>query len=178
MNVKNVVIGIVIAFVFLLFCVYGTNLLYKAPNYNTYCNVSVPPYTENITQQICESQNGTWIAQNIQCIKAPCPQGYCDYYSKCSPLFDAANKSYAQNLFIISIVISLIVIMIGAFLISVPSVSGGLMFGALMYLIYGTARYWGFMDNWLRFIILGVALVILIYIGYKIADRDKKKRRK
>jgi len=178
MNIKNIVIGIIIAVVFVMFCAYGTNLLYKSPKYENYCPQAVQPYIGNETPTSCESNNGTWIAQNIECVKAPCSQGYCDYYSKCQPVWDTANKNYSKNLFIISIVVSLIIIAISAFLIEVPSVSGGLMFGSLMYLIYGTARYWGYMDDWMRFIILGVALAILIYIGYKLANRESKTKRK
>lgn len=170
MNIKNIVIGVIISFVFLLFAVYGTNLIYDSPEYQDYCNIRVP-YIENITQETCEQQNGTWFPQNIQCIKAPCPQGYCDYYSECQQEFDKADKSYSKNLFIVSIVFSLIVISAAAFLISVSSVSAGLMFGSLMYLIYGTARFWRFMNDWIRFIILGIALAILIYIGYKLSNR-------
>lgn len=178
MNIRNIIIGIIIAVVFVMFAAYGTNLVYESPNYERYCPNANQPYFANMTQEICEMENGTWISQDIQCIKAPCPQGYCNYYAKCQPAFDKANKAFAQNLFIISIIVSLIVIAMAAFLISVPSVSGGLMFGALMYLIYGTARYWGYMDDWLRFIILGIALVILIYIGYRLANREKKGKRK
>ena len=173
LDIKNIIIGLIIAVVFVMFAAYGTNLFYESPDYENYCRINIPyPYEETITQEICETRNGTWISQNIQCIKAPCPQGYCDYYSECQKDYDVANRAYAQNLFIISIIISLTVIIVSAFLISVISVSGGLMFGALMYLIYGTARYWGFMDDWMRFIILGIALAVLIYIGYRLARKE------
>src|SRR3989344_1376927 len=128
-EVKNTIIGLIIAVVFLLFAVYGTKLIYSNPEYDDYCNTRTLAYTENMTQEICESGNGTWIAQDIQCIKAPCPQGYCDYYSKCQQGYEDANRAFAQNLFIISIVFSLIVIIISAFFVSVTSVSGGLMIG-------------------------------------------------
>ena len=57
-------------------------------------------------------------------------------------------------------------------------VSGGLMFGSLMFIIYGTSGYWRFMDDWVRFIILGVALAILIYVAYWVAQREEKKSKK
>lgn len=167
-SIKDWILGIIIAVVFAMFCAYGTNLIYKAPDYSRYCNVNLP-YNDNRT--FCEQNNGTWIPQNIECIKAPCPQGYCDFYQKCQPEFDNANKAYSKNLFVISIVFSLAVIVIATFLISISSVSAGLMFGSLIYLIYGTARYWGYMDDWLRFIILGAALAILIYIGYRLSGK-------
>ena len=45
------------------------------------------------------------------------------------------------------------------------------MFGSLMFIIYGTGRYW-------RFIIPGIALVVFIYIGYKVSAKAAKKGRK
>jgi small-conductance mechanosensitive channel len=172
-SIKNIIIGLIIAVVFVMFCAYGTNLLYKSPNYENYCRI---PNTPVENQTLCDEYNGTWIPQETLCkMDQPCPQGYCDYYTKCQPSWQKAEKAYSQNLFIISIVVALIVIAIAAFLISVSSVSGGLMFGSLMYLIYGTARYWGYMEDWGRFIILGVALIVLIYIGYRLASREKEK---
>jgi len=170
-KVKSWILGIIIAVVFVMFCAYGTNLLYKSPEYNQYCRVTPYPYYENITKPICEAGNGTWVQQNIECVKAPCIQGYCDYYSKCQTEFDKADKNYSQNLFIISLIFSLIVIGIAMFFIKVESVAGGLMLGSLFFIIYGTARYWRFMENWGRFIILGLALAGLIYIGYRTAKK-------
>lgn len=178
MNIKNIIIGIIIAVVLVMFLAYGTNLVYKSPKYENYCPQSMKPYTGNDTQQSCEAENGTWIPQNIECIKAPCPIGYCDYYAKCQPLWDVANKAYSKSMFIISIVIGVIIIAISALLISIPSIAGGLMLGSLFFIIYGTARYWGYMDDYLRFIILGIALVILIYLGYKLANRETKEKEK
>jgi len=94
----------------------------------------------------------------------------------CNLDFEKANEAYSKNLFIISVIISVIAIAIAAFFFSVEAVSGGLMFGSLMFLIYGTGNYWRYMNDWLRFIILGIALIVLIYIGYKIANKESKKK--
>jgi hypothetical protein len=51
------------------------------------------------------------------------------------------------------------------------SVSGRLMLGSLFFVIYGTGSYWRYMDDFIRFIILGLALGILIFIGYKISNK-------
>ena len=176
MNIKNIILGLIIAFVFLFFCVYGTKLIYHEPDYNRYCNM--PPAIPDITQEFCEQTNGTWITQELRCITTPCPQGYCDYYSKCQMGFDDVSERYAKNLFGITLFVSIIIIAVSAFLIPVESVAGGLMFGSLMYLIYGTGSYWRFMNDYFRFAILGVALIVLIYIGYKLATRENKKKKR
>lgn len=176
-NIKNIIIGIIIAVVFLLFAVYGTKLIYDSPKYEEFCN-NTYAYPEkiagnctispmlNIQIQQCYNDRGN---PNPVYDNSGCQTGItCDY---CMKDFDKADENYAKNLFIISIIASLIIISISAFLIQVASVSGGLMFGSLMYLIYGTGRYWQYMNDWLRFIILGIALLILIYIGYKLARK-------
>ena len=71
-------------------------------------------------------------------------------------------------MFLISIILGVIVISISAFFIDVESISSGVMFGSLMFIIYGTARYWRFMEGWGRFVILGIALAVLIYVGYRL----------
>lgn len=159
MNIKNIILGVIIAVVFLLFSVYGTKLLYKAPNYNDYCNQNkylTPIPTDKPTY------NDTYYQQQQT------------YFQDCQNNWNKANEAYSKNLFIISLVFSVIIIAIASFLISVDAVSGGLMLGSLMFLIYGTGNYWQYMNDWLRFIILGIALLILIYIGYRLARREKK----
>lgn len=180
-KVKNWVIGIIIAFVFLFFCVYGTKLVYTEPDYNSYCNSSmympykIPvvncSYNQNIetARQDCFSKEGTPISvydangceKEITC-------------SSCSIDFRKEEEKYSKNLFIISIIFSLAIISFAAFIIKVDSVSSGLMLGSLLFLIYGTIRYWGFMKDWGRFTILSIALAILIYIAYKIAGKEKR----
>lgn len=171
MKIKDIILGLIIAVIFVMFCAYGMNLFYKSPNYNNYCPNYAQPYNDNQTS--CLETNGTWIPQNIECIKAPCPQGYCDYFQKCQPLFDEAEKGYSQNIFIISLIISLIVIILSLFIIKAESVSSGLMLGSLFFIIYGTARYWRFMEDWGRFILLGIILSVLIYAGYKISKHKR-----
>ncbi len=57
------------------------------------------------------------------------------------------------------------------------------MLGSLLFIIYGTAGYWGFMEDLFRFIILGAVLFILIGLAYWLARRNmgrkkgKKKRK-
>ncbi|MBU2263298.1 hypothetical protein KJ750_01400, partial [Patescibacteria group bacterium] len=54
------------------------------------------------------------------------------------------------------------------------AVALGFSFGGILSLIIGTIRYWSGMDDYLRFIILGVALAILIWMGIKkLKDRNE-----
>ena len=180
-DIKNIILGIIIAVVFLMFAVYGTKLIYDEPNYEDFCNISfdrpiiIKEPSSNCPQNFGEINNKTEECfenkgepVNVYNDRGCVIDIKCD---TCREAWDKVNEDYSKNLFIISIIISLIAIFISALFIQVSSVSGGLMLGSLFYLIYGTGRYWQYMNDWLRFVILGIALVILIYLGYKLAKK-------
>ena len=50
---------------------------------------------------------------------------------------------------------------------NMASVSSGIMSGGILTIIYGTIRYWSDLPDYGRFIILGLTLIILIWLGYK-----------
>lgn len=169
MKVKETLIGVAIAIIFLMFCVFGTKLIYDEPRYEEYCDYSViyPPaeYDENFSDS--ELQEHRKEQQEM--------------YQKCNEEYDLANKEYSKNMFIISLIFGVLIISLGMIFININSISGGLMFGSLMFIIYGTNRYWGYMDDLMRFIILGIALGFLIYVAYWANKRisfniEKKKK--
>lgn len=179
-NIKNLILGIIIAFVFLFFSVYGTKLVYTEPKYENFCNYTyvypekarIINCTEKpevvIKTQDCFNKRGNAIPVYDE---NGCQKDIkCDY---CQIDYDKADEKYSKGLFLISIIFSIIIIAVSALLINVGSVSSGLMFGSLMFIIYGSARYWRFMNDWMRFIILGIALVVLIYVGYRMARKEK-----
>ena len=96
----------------------GTSLFLNEPEYEDFCNYSKSIYIdtyENITKDICETNNGTWTPQNVQCIKAPCPQGYCDFYQKCQQAYSEALKPYNQFRFYIFAGLGFLFLLIGLF---------------------------------------------------------------
>lgn len=184
MKIKSIAIGVIIAIIFVMFCAYGTKLVYEEPKYEDYCKfdfgkepIKIPglnsscndnsPALEDLRTK-CYQDNGVPINSYDEkgCVK----EISCDY---CNKEFNAVEEKYSRNLFLISLIFGVIVIILSAFLIDVGSVSGGLMFGSLMFIIYGTGRYWMYMNRWLQFIILGVALIILIFVGYKVAKKGE-----
>ena len=64
-------------------------------------------------QKKCELQNGTWVRQQIECIRAPCPQGYCDLYSKCSQEFNDANELRSKKVFFVALPLGILIIILG-----------------------------------------------------------------
>jgi uncharacterized membrane protein len=183
MKIKDVLLGILIAVIFVMFCAYGTNLFYQEPAYENFCNSSYPypAETPNSTcifnSQIqektdnCYSQNGV---PRYQYDANGCEKDLnCDF---CGKEFTSAQEDYAKNLFLISLIFSLAIILISVLAVKTYSISGGLMLGSLFFIIYGTAKYWGFMEDVLRFIILGIVLIVLIWLAYHIAKKNKDER--
>jgi hypothetical protein len=149
MKIKEVLLGIIIAVVLLMFLVFGSKLVYDSPEYEDYCDYSRINVSEN---------NG--------------------YYQECSEGYDSARENYSKKMFILSLIVGVIVIVGSAVFININSVSGGLMFGSLMFVIYGTGSYWQYMNDWVRFVILGLALGVLIYVGYWLSSRESKGKNK
>ena len=155
MKIKEIILGIAIAIIFLMFCVFGTKLIYDEPKYEDYCDYQEFSETDYINESY-----------------------YTQVYRECSDKYNEANKDYSKKMFIISLIFGILVIVGCTIFISTNSISGGLMFGSLMFIIYGTGRYWNYMDDLVRFIILSIALVVLIYVSYwtskKMKDGNKR----
>ncbi len=158
MKIKEIILGIARAIIFLMFCVFGTKLIYDEPKYEDYCDYQEFSETDYINESY-----------------------YTQVYRECSDKYNEANKDYSKKMFIISLIFGILVIVGCTIFISTNSISGGLMFGSLMFIIYGTGRYWNYMDDLVRFIILSIALVVLIYVSYwtskKMKDGNKRTRK-
>lgn len=130
-------------------------------------------------QKRCELQNGSWIRQDIQCIKAPCPQGYCDVYSQCNQEYNDLAKERSKKVFFIALPLGILIIALGAFFFGLEAVGAGLMGGGVGTLIYGSGAYWPYTQNWIRFLLSLAGLAILIWFAYffnrKMKSKNKRK---
>jgi hypothetical protein len=143
------------------------------PAYEDYCNMSksIPIETyDNITREVCEQYNGTWNPQPIQCIKAPCPQGYCDYYQKCSQAYQDAQKPYNQNKFYIFAGLGFILLLLGLFISENLVQITGLATGAIL-VFEGIVQ--NFQNKLAVFISLILILIIFGVLAYRVIKRKK-----
>jgi len=93
-------------------------------------------------------------------------RGYCDGDFYCRGEFDDVREIYNRNVFIIATIFGLIALIAGIVL-KITSISSGLMGGGILLIIYGIIRYWSGLENYGRFTVMGIALAILIWLGYK-----------
>ena len=165
------IIGIVV--VLNLFFNYAISLFYKEPDYNVYFRQ--PQVVEPITtKEACLQVGGQW-TENPTYYKgeqAPVPVTSPQITSYCNPdftkqqEFSDAQKVYQRTIFIILVVLGVISLALGAFLVN-EIVTLGLSWGGVLSLIIASMRYWSSADNLIRVLILGFALIVLIWLAIK-----------
>jgi hypothetical protein len=169
-NFKKLILVLSIIIVLNLFFNYGIKTFYHSPNHDDFCKPEIMNKTYS-TQQDCQNIGGLWSDNPVYGIKTPSgltePKGYCNQTFTCQNDYEGVREIYDRNVFIVLIIAGILSIVAG-FLIAVSeAVSLGLSFGGLLSLLIGTIRYWSGMNDYLRFVILGAALIILVWLGIK-----------
>ena len=162
------VAGIVVVLNF--FFNYSIFLVYKAPQWEKFCpqeQVNIMP----TTQEECVAKGGSWNvggeAVKPSIVSQPERVTWCDVTFTCQKEFNEAQKLYNRNVFVSLVVLGAISLIVSFFISHLTAVSLGLSLGGVLSLIVGPVRYWNDMDDYLRVIVLGIALVALIWLGVK-----------
>ncbi len=190
-KIKKIGLGIAIIVVFNLFIAYGIQTFYETPKHDDFCKREIT--TKNIhAKDECEAIGGLWtenmnyrtaippaptVIEGIKGVPTPEsaisePVGWCDAYFTCQKEFNEANDIYKRNVFIVWIIAGVIAIAVSFFWPVIENMSVTFIFAGLISLFVGTIGYWSAMRDYLRFIILGVALAVLIYAAYKKMKND------
>lgn len=170
----SLIIGITI--VSNLFVNYAISLVYKAPLYEKYCPTQQvnQPVT---TQEACVAKGGQWNGGSDQFYMDPTSSvpkqvliknpGYCNENYTCQKNFDTDREGYDRNIFIILTTVGVLLI-IGSFLSRTNAVvSTALSFAGVLSLIIASMRYWSQANDWLKVLILGLALAALIALAVR-----------
>ena len=127
------------------------------------------------TKDECVKAGGQW-NENTSMLNSTSPiaaqqkvesTSYCDTQFTCSQNFYSNLTVYQRNVFIVLVVLGILSLFVGFYLSAITAVSLGLSLGGVLSLVIGSIRYWNSMTDYLRVIILGIALVALIWIGVK-----------
>jgi len=174
-NLRNIVFGIAILILTMFVGIYGISTIYgEPPEYEDYCPINL------INQTMCESQGGNWV-ENTEVIngagglkRVPVEGGYCEYdYTQCQKELESVEEKYYRKVFFTALPFGIAVIIFGALVLGLESVSVGLMLGGVGLVIYGTRAYWRFTDDWLKFALSLAGLIILIWAAYWFNKREK-----
>lgn len=152
-----------------LFFYYVIATVYREPKFESFCPTQPVTYIDAVS---CVGAGGQWTnnqltpVQVTDAIKASQPLGWCDANFTCNNNYTHAHSIYNRNVFIILIVLSLAVLTLGIFL-PIEVLSLGFSWSGVVSLIIASGRYWSDADNWMRVIILAVALALLIWVAVK-----------
>ena len=166
------IIGIVI--VLNLFFNYTISLFYKQPEYNDYFRQQqvVEPITN---KDECLKVGGQWVESPVYKDQVQSPteanlnkanNSYCNPDFTKQQEYNNAEKTYNRNIFIVLAILGVISLAIGAFMTN-EIVSLGLSWGGVLSLIIASMRYWSDAGNWLKVLILAIALGVLIWLAIK-----------
>ncbi|MAH07057.1 hypothetical protein CMI38_02280 [Candidatus Pacearchaeota archaeon] len=161
-KIKAIILSLIIAIVLTSFVVYLVESIRPGPEYDDYCgdvrgpktDREIPVEPEKVTQESCVAEGGRW------------NNGGCDYQYYCQKEYDDARDKHQLIVFLVAVPVGLIAVGVGIVL-GLPSVSSGLMLGGVFLTIYGTSNYWSNFSNWVKALILGIVLLVLIWLGYK-----------
>lgn len=171
----SVIIGIVI--VLNLFLNYALSLVYKSPDYLVYCPAS--QVNELVNKDQCVAAGGQWNANQYYGLPAkPVPAevqpaglsaqaGYCDREFTCRQNYESAQKMYDRNIFVALVVLGALAVLIGNFFKGNDVISQGLSLGGVLSFVIASMRYWGNANDYVRVIILALALALLFWVAYK-----------
>ncbi len=165
------VIGIIV--VLNLFFNYTISLFYKEPNFDNYFPQTqiVEPIT---TKEACLKIGGQWVKgltyneKNMRpnFINSSQTKNYCNPNFTKQQEFNEAQKTFQRNIFIILVVLGVISLILGVFIAN-EIIALSLSWGGVLSLIISSMRYWSTADNLIKVLILGFALVALIWLAIK-----------
>src|SRR6266481_1589253 len=139
----SLIAGLVI--VINLFFGYSLSLIYKEPNYNTYCP-QVTSYA-GIIKTPTDAQD--------------------QQYIKCQNDFQTAEGNYSKNVFVTLVILGAFLVLIGNFLKSNAVIASGLSLAGVLSFIIASLRYWSYASDLLHVGILALALLVLLWIAVK-----------
>lgn len=171
MDKKKAIIAVAIALIFALFVGYGIEVFDPSPNEEDFCPRNV---YELSNETECVEAGGVWnnfmgepekvkeISVHAKDVKG----GFCNPPKECYDRLSQARTQHDKIVFIAAVIVGLLAVITGTIL-KKDTVSNGIVSGGVLIILYGTIRYWQHANNTLKFILLGVALAVLVWIGYK-----------
>ncbi len=159
---KHRILMTLIAFVFVFFVAYAIQSFYPSPEYEDFCKID----REIVgNPDSCSNNGGEWKSYGKP-LAVDGVSGWCDFDFSCREDYETAKESYELNVFLLNLFFGIIAVILSLFL-TVEVVSTGFMAGGTIMIVYGTLRYWGDLSPLLRTVFLGIALAILVILGYR-----------
>jgi hypothetical protein len=191
MRLKNFVLGFGIFIVYGLVLWQGISAFYPSPEYDEYCDYydgfrgkpypiesgvdCVFPNELETKQNACYSEGGEFRYDYDD--KGCIIDGYCD---ECSIAYEDARDVYSRNVFIITLIVGVITFIVGFSILSIEPVGSALLASGVLALVSGTIVNWRNFGQFIRFGLLLLVLILLIWITYRLNKHGRlfRKRKK
>jgi len=175
-KVMNIVFGIGIAVILFIVVLLGTQVFYKEPVYEKFCNnsmYSTPIYgMSSCPDNITVGQCNLLIKEQANSDKQN------QYFNECNGKYQDAQKEYGKNIFIINNVFGIIFVIVSLFLFSMINIAAGTAFSGLGLIVYGFMRGWQGTGDTLKFIVALIVAVLIVYFAVIINKRYSKGNKK
>lgn len=147
-----------------LFIAYAIQVVYPEPQYEQFCKMEQVNvvYTD---KQSCVDNGGQWNASTGEGVAKQ--ESYCNNSFTCSQEFEKATSIFSRNVFIVFVVAGLVLLVGSLFVPGSSLIASALSLAGILSLIIGAMTYWSDMNDILRLIVLGVALVTVLYFAWK-----------
>ncbi len=198
MRLAKLFLSIGIAVVFVVFIAYGLYTVYEPPERNHY--YGMPDETgcddkfecrqmlDNCRPEKAPLPEGEFVEERLvapdteECKKVYSSPEYkqCqDSLKKCKDAWKetAPRTMHARNSMWILILIGIATILASMYVVSAEAIASGLLGGGvltLLWMLIYTQEYWvDYTSKYLKLVVLGLVLFILLYVGYKKIEKRK-----
>lgn len=184
-RILKIGVGIAIVIVLNLFFIFSIQLVYNEPQYEDFCpqeQVRVVPQNK----EECLAVGGQWVDDKFIQRGLPRPErlepaviekeqeGYCNPEFTCREDFEDARATYERNVFVGLVAFGTLTLIASFVVRALAVIAPALSTGGVLALIIASVRFWSHMDEYVRVIVLGVALVALIWLGVKKFNKDQE----
>ena len=162
---KRLSLSLAIVIVLNLFFNVGVRTFYPAPKYENYCPAKIFE-TNYETRDACVAAGGAWRAEPTRVVETKQIVGSCDANATCQKEYNDVQSVYNRNVLL-------------SFSPQNPFTRdwdvSSKRFGRcqrialrrVAFYVIATIRFWSNMDDYVRFVILGIVLAFLISLGSK-----------
>lgn len=178
-RVMNTVFGIGIAVILFIVVMLGTQVFYKEPIYETFCNYSMYPTPVSIYgMDLCSDNMSVRECNILIKEKQPIVDKQQAYYTECQNKYNDASKVYGKNVFIINNIAGITAIVVSMFLFSMVNIAAGVAFAGLALIIGGFMMGWQGIGDVLKFVVALIVAGIFITFAVIVNKRYNKLAKK
>lgn len=146
MLAKKFAVGFGIAIVLPMLVHYGVSTFSPAPKWeDRYSGYSYNRYKDATAEEKAKIDQDREEAGKKWCVK---------------------EKIFQRNMFFIAVPTGIASIVLGA-VSPIQAIGTGLMFGGIFTLTEGYVFYWSELEDWMRFLSLLAAFIVLLFVGYR-----------